>query len=127
MTPNYRHSGNVEHRSSLGATQDLFLSIITRFVRLVTSILDAIRSIWSRSKNIFVSFPIRQKLSIIIGLIVITVILVLSLIFQATEKRILTSKIEEICRLSVHYLASDIRDNLLLGEKDPHQLSGIKE
>lgn len=60
-------------------------------------------------------------------MIVIVVISVLSLIFQQTEKRLLTSKIEEICRLSVHYLASDIRDNLLLGEQAPHLLSGIKE
>ncbi len=127
MTPDLRHPGSYKQRSSLGEIQNAFLLLITRFVRLFTGVGHIIRSIWSRSKNIFVSFPIRQKLSIIIGLIVIIVILVLSLIFQATEKRILTSKIEEICRLSVHYLASDIRDNLLLGENDPHQLSGIKE
>jgi len=110
------------------SNQSNILWVIARkFISFFLMITNFARAAWSRSKNLFISFPIKQKLSIIIGLIVIIVIVVLSLIFQQTEKRILTSKIEEICKLSVHYLASDIRDNLLLGEQDAHQLIGIKE
>lgn len=122
MIMNSRKQEKSTDRSTLSRPQDILLLILTKFIGFFLNIRNIIQGIWTRSKNLFISFPIKQKLSIIIGLIVIIVIIVLSLIFQQTEKRILTSKIEEICNLSVHYLASDIKDNLLLD-----QLSEIKE
>lgn len=76
------------------------------------------KSAWTVTKNSFNSFPIKQKLSIIIGSIVFVVIIVLSLIFQQTEKKLLHSKLQEICNLSVQYLSYVIQENLLLGEYD---------
>ncbi len=127
MALNSPKQGKIANRATLSRPQDMLLFIMTKIVSFFIAIKNVVQAIWARSKNSFISFPIKEKLSIIIGLIVIIVIFVLSLIFQQTEKRILTSKIEEICNLSVHYLASDIRDNLLLGEQDAHQLMGIKE
>ncbi|OQX95931.1 hypothetical protein B6I21_02860 [candidate division KSB1 bacterium 4572_119] len=75
-------------------------------------------------KNLFVSFSLRRKLSIIIGSVVFVVIVVLSLIFQQTEKGLLESKLEEICNLTVQYLSSyDIKDNLLMEKYDEIKLS----
>ncbi len=65
-------------------------------------------------QELFISFSIRIKLSIILVLIVIFVILTLSLIFQQSEERLLKSKLEDICNLSVRYLSYDIKDKLLL-------------
>ncbi|OQX83769.1 hypothetical protein B6D60_10075 [candidate division KSB1 bacterium 4484_87] len=81
-------------------------------------------SIYAYLKNQFVSFPLRRKLSIIIGGVVFIVIVVLSLIFQQTEKRLLKSKLEEICNLTVQYLSSwDIKDNLLMDNYDDIKVS----
>lgn len=127
MIVNHKKRNKFTYKSILSHPQDFLLLILTTIIKTFLTIKDFINSIWKHSKDLFISFPIKQKLSIIIGLIVVIVIFVLSLIFQQTEKRLLTSKIEEICNLSVHYLASDIKDNLLLGENDPHRLSEIKE
>ncbi|MBD3287311.1 HAMP domain-containing protein [candidate division KSB1 bacterium] len=70
--------------------------------------------LWRFCKEIFLTFPIRIKLSIILVLIVASVIIILSIIFQQSEKRILKDKLEEICNLSVRYLSYDIKDRLLL-------------
>ncbi len=81
-------------------------------------------SYYAYLKNQFVSFPLRRKLSIIIGGVVFIVIVVLSLIFQQTEKRLLESKLEEICNLTVQYLSSyDIKDNLLMNNYDEIKIS----
>ena len=69
-------------------------------------------------KEIFISIPIRRKLSIILLLIVIFVVAILSIIFQQSEERILKSKLKEICNLSVKYLSYDIKDKLLLNKYD---------
>ena len=124
---NFEKKSKISGKSNLTRLQDILLLILTKFVSWLLIIKNFAQTIWIRSRELFISFPIRRKLSIIIGLIVIVVIFVLSLIFQQTEKRVITSKIEEICNLSVHYLASDIKDNLLLGEKSPNQLDEIKE
>ncbi len=127
MIVNSQKQPKISTKSNLTWLQEVLLLITTKTISWFLNIKNFAKSIWRRSKDLFISFPIKRKLSIIIGLIVVVVIFVLSLIFQQTEKRVLTSKIEEICNLSVHYLASDIKDNLLLGEKSPHQLSEIKE
>ena len=127
MIVNSRNQDNSIPKSTLNRSYDILLLILIKLISFFVNIKNFARSIWTRSKDLFISFPIKRKLSIIIGLIVVIVIFVLSLIFQQTEKRVLTSKIEEICNLSVHYLASDIEDNLLLGENDPHKLNEIKE
>lgn len=126
MADNFKKQSIYTHRSNLNRLQDIVVIILTNVISSLLKIKNFAKSIWTRSKDLFISFPIKRKLSIIIGLIVIVVILVLSLIFQQTEKRVLTSKIEEICNLSVYYLAYDIEDNLLLGENDPSKLNEIK-
>ena len=127
MIVNSQKQQKISNKSNLTRLQDVLLLIATKTISWFLNIKNFTQSIWTRSRDLFISFPIKRKLSIIIGIIVVVVIFVLSLIFQQTEKRVLTSKIEEICNLSVHYLASGIKDNLLLGEKSPHQLSEIKE
>ncbi len=86
------------------ANLDIFLQNFKR--NAVTS--------WRFCKDIFLSFPIRKKLSIILVVIVTSVILILSIIFQKSEERILKDKLKEICNLSVRYLSYDIKDRLLL-------------
>ena len=127
MMKNSRKQDNITNKTTLGRPQNLLLLIFARVINFFLSLKNFAHSVWTHSRELFISFPIKRKLSIIIGLIVIIVIFVLSLIFQQTEKRILTSKIEDICKLSVHYLAYDIEDNLLLGESDPHKINEIKE
>ena len=122
-----RNTDKFKNKSALSRSQNFFISISTQIIRFFLNIKNLALNVWTRSKDLFISFPIKRKLSIIIGVIVVIVIFVLSLIFQQTEKRVLRSKIEEICNLSVHYLASDIEDNLLLGEKNPPKLDEIKE
>jgi len=106
-------------------------SFINGFIALVRKGVDKMASffqmIWNAAKDLFISFPIKRKLSIIIGLIVIFVIVVITIIFQQTENRLLRSKLQEINKLSVQYLSYDIKENLLLGELDTSELNKIKE
>ncbi len=98
-------------------TADVISEFFDSFKKMIQSFLVY-------SKELFVSFPIRRKLSIIIGGVVFIVILVLSLIFQQTERRLLRAKLEEICNLTLQYLSSyEIKDNLLMGEYDEIKLS----
>ena len=80
MTLNSRKPNKFTDRSTLSRPQDMLLLILTKFVSMLLTIKNVVQAIWTRSKNSFISFPIKQKLSIIIGLIVIVVIFVLSLI-----------------------------------------------
>ncbi len=114
---------------------NLDLSYIQHFVNSILLFLQKsfqklksfIQLTWNNAKDLFISFPIKRKLSIIIGLIVIFVIFVITIIFQQTENRLLKSKLEEINNLSVQYLSYDIKENLLLGELDDSELNKIKE
>ncbi|MBN2009395.1 HAMP domain-containing protein [candidate division KSB1 bacterium] len=70
--------------------------------------------LWERGNDVFGSFPIRRKLSIILVMIVTIVIAIITTIFQQSEERLLKSKLEDVCTLSVRYLSYDIKDKLLL-------------
>ena len=109
-----------------------YKQFFSKFSRSIPSILKKeflklerkIESFWKYLKELFFSFPLRRKLSIIIGGVVSIVIVVLSLIFQQTEKRLLESNLDEICNLTVQYLSSyDIKDNLLMENYDEIKLS----
>ena len=101
-----------------------FFSITSRVKQSLNYLKKQIFSLWYYLEDLFVSFPLRRKLSIIIGSVVFIVILVISLIFQQSEKRLLKSKLEEICNLTVQYLSSyDIKDNLLMRNYDEIKLS----
>ena len=95
-----------------------FLKILQKSVDSLEIFLENFKkntvTFWRFCKDIFLSFPIRKKLSIILVVIVTSVILILSIIFQKSEERILKNKLEEICNLSVRYLSYDIKDRLLL-------------
>jgi len=85
---------------------------------------DILSTLWMFFKELFISFPISRKLAIIIGGVVIIVVLVLSLIFQQAEKRLLESKLDEMCNLTVQYLSSyEVKDNLLMKDYDGVKLS----
>jgi len=88
---------------------------INSFLRHLTRWLP---DFWIFCKDVFKSFPIRLKLTIILVLIVIFVVTTLSIIFQQSEVRILKTKLKEICNLSVKYLSYDIKDKLLLTKYD---------
>ena len=75
---------------------------------------DSFSNLRNLAKEAFISFSIRRKLIIILLSVVIFVIAIMSFIFQHNEERILKSKLEEICNLSVRYLSLDIKEKLLL-------------
>ncbi len=91
---------------------------------ILLNIKAKISSVWNYFKALFISFPLKRKLSIIIGGVVFLVIVIISLIFQQTEKRLLQSKLDEIGNLTVQSLSSyDIKDNLLMKNYDEIKLS----
>lgn len=115
---NIRRQQHYTARSRTKRLKDILLFPIRSMAAVIKQLGSLWRRLWTRSRDLFISFPIKQKLTIIIGLIVITVILVLSFIFEQTEKQLLQSKLEEICNLSVQYLSYVIREDLLLGKYD---------
>ena len=118
MATNLRRHHRYTPKSNVSRIKNIVFFPIVSFISLLTKVKKLFQLIWTRSKDLFISFPIKRKLSIIIALIVITVIFVLSLIFQQTEKQLLQSKLEEICNLSVQYLSYVIREDLLLEKFD---------
>lgn len=88
--------------------------VFSSIKNVLQKILNSFRDFGDFWREMFISFPIRKKLSIILVLIVIFVITVLSIIFQQSEERLLKAKLQDICNLSVKYLSYDIKDKLLL-------------
>jgi class 3 adenylate cyclase len=91
------------------------------FHRIKSTLLEffvSLSKLWSGWSNKILSFPIKRKLSIILVLVVIFVVTVLSIIFQQSQKRLLQTKLKDICNLSVRFLSYDIKDRLLLKRYD---------
>jgi len=118
MTANFKKQKNHTLKSNFSSLQNITLPNMKKVITFFFMFRNLAKSIWIHLRELFISFPIKRKLSIIIGLIVVIVIFVLSVIFQQTEKRLLNSKLEEICNLTVQYLAYDIKENLLFEKYD---------
>jgi len=71
----------------------------------------------ARLNFLFQSFPIRVKLSLIMGAVVISVVITLSLIVFQSEKRLLRERLDELCDVSVKSLSTLIKGNLLTGKE----------
>ena len=100
------------------------LLIISKIKIAAKGVAETLTTFWVFLKELFISFPIRRKLSIIIGAVVIIVIVVISLIFHQTEKRLLETKLDEMCNLTVQYLSSfEVKDNLLMQDYDAIKLT----
>lgn len=113
-----------EFKNWLNLISKYSTKILSRLKKILLDIQEKIQSVWRFFTALFISFSLRRKLSIIIGGVVFLVIVVISLIFQQTEKRLLQSKLDEICNLTVQYLSSyDIKDNLLMKNYDEIKLS----
>jgi len=106
------------YRKSKIVTQNFISSIrknsVYNIFLVISKITQLFSNIWSFFKEIFSSFSIRKKLSIILVLIVIFVISTLSIIFQQSEKRILKAKLQDICNLSIKYLSHNTKEWLLV-------------
>jgi len=99
-------------------------NLLLKIKKGINKTTETLSSLWLFFKDLFISFPISRKLSIIMGGVVVVVVIVLSLIFQQTEKRLLESKLDEMCNLTVQYLSSyEIKDNLLMGKYEEIKVS----
>ncbi|MBC8185545.1 adenylate/guanylate cyclase domain-containing protein [candidate division KSB1 bacterium] len=115
---------NPDIREKIKASLSFLLLFISKIKKGTIAVVETLTTFWVFLKELFISFPIRRKLSIIIGAVVIIVIVVMSLIFQQTEKRLLESKLDEMCNLTVQYLSSfEVKDNLLMQDYDAIKLS----
>jgi adenylate cyclase len=82
-----------------------------RFRRIVSSIRD-------KCLEIFNFLPIRVKLSLIIGSIVVSVIVVFGVIVLHSQKVALMERMTQVCNVLIQNLAETVKGNLLLGEND---------
>lgn len=72
-------------------------------------------------RNFYQSLSLRQKFTILIGMITLIIIISLSLAVLEAEKYVLRERVEEICRVSVQNLSSVAKDNLLTDRYVPIQ------
>ena len=66
----------------------------------------------------YASLPIRDKLIIIIGILVIGMFSILSFTFFQNGKRILNERLSQTCELSLQHVSKSIKDDLLLYYKN---------
>ncbi|RPI02575.1 MAG: HAMP domain-containing protein [Calditrichaeota bacterium] len=76
------------------------------------------RGIKSKIKWRFASLPIRNKLIIIFGILVIGLISILSFTLIQNGKRLLTERLAQSCELSLQHVSQNIKDDLLIYYKN---------
>ena len=81
-------------------------------------IFQRVSSIWANCIEIFKFLPIRFKLSLIIGAIVISVIVVFGLIVLQSQKVALMKRMTQVCNVLIKSLSETVKGDLLLGEND---------
>lgn len=95
----------------------------------ISNVLTSLRLFYQRLAALFVrvkkhlkwryaSLPIRDKLIIIIGILVIGMLSILSFTFFQNGKRILNERLAQSCELSLQHVSKSIRDDLLLYYKN---------
>lgn len=102
------------------ATGNRFTFYLKKIIRKSRFILTYI---WVKSLDVFKFLPIRFKLSLIIGSIVIIVVMVFSLILLQRQKSALRSRMIEVSEILVKNFAEPLKDDLLLGKHDNVQVA----
>ena len=74
--------------------------------------MENIRALKKNIKWRFASLPIRDKLIIIIGVLVISMLATLSFTFSHNGKRILSERLNQTCQLSLRHVSRSIKDIL---------------
>ncbi len=77
-----------------------------------------LRAVWNKSIEIFKFLPIRFKLSLIIGGIVVLVMAVFSLIVLQSQRIALMQRMTQVCNVLIQNLAESVKGDLLLGNND---------
>ncbi|MFQ5864585.1 MAG: adenylate/guanylate cyclase domain-containing protein [bacterium] len=77
-----------------------------------------ISSLWQKSVEIFKFLPIRFKLSLIIGTIVVFVVTTFGLIVLHSQKVALMNSVTQVCNALIQGLSENVKGDLLLGEYD---------
>jgi adenylate cyclase len=77
-----------------------------------------LRAVWNKSIDIFKFLPIRFKLSLIIGGIVVLVIAAFSLIVLQSQRIALMQRMTQVCNVLIQNLAESVKGDLLLGNND---------
>jgi adenylate cyclase len=83
------------------------------FKRLTEQILQFFNKVKRQLKWRFASLPIREKLIIIIGVIVIGMLSILSMTFFQNGRRILQTRLSETCELSLQHVSTNIKSHLI--------------
>lgn len=103
------------------------LASIVRFCKSVgSSILNLYQGLKKQFKWRFASLPIRDKLIIITGILVIGMLSILSFTFFKNGKKILDERLAQTCDLSLRHVSQAIKDDLLLyynSDFDPNKRS----
>ncbi|MFQ5639449.1 MAG: adenylate/guanylate cyclase domain-containing protein [bacterium] len=76
------------------------------------------RKMWRSSIEIFKFLPIRFKLSLIIGAIVVIVMSVFSLFVLRNQKIALMNRMNQVCNVLIQNLAESVKEGLLLDKKE---------
>lgn len=74
--------------------------------------------LWRNCVEIFRFLPIRFKLSLIIGAIVVLVVTAFGLIVLQSQKVALMNRMTQVCNVLIQNLSENVRGDLLLGEYD---------
>ncbi len=74
--------------------------------------------LWHKGVELFKFLPIRFKLSLIIGSIVVAVILVFSIFVIQSQKITLMNRMTQVCEVLIQSLAETVKGDLITGEKE---------
>lgn len=87
-------------------------------IRLLRRFQTFIYWAWRRAVELFKFLPIRFKLSLIIGSIVVLVVFVFGIIVLQSQKIALMQRMAQVCNVLVQNLSESAKGDLLLGKND---------
>ncbi len=79
------------------------------------------RRTWAAGVELFKFLPIRFKLSLIIGAIVVSVVTIFSLVILHSQKRALMNRMTQVCNVLVQNLAESVKGHLM--EHDDYEVT----
>lgn len=103
---------SISEKSGIRAVKQSFIkSTLLKFHRVLSSI-------WSFCVERFQFLPIRIKLSLIIGSVVVLVLTVFSLIILQSQRVALMKRMTQVCNVLIRNLSETAKGDLLLGKND---------
>lgn len=109
------HSNNHAETNSSDSSRNR----VWHFLQLVYWQFDRIvQSFWHKCVEIFKFLPIRVKLSLILGVLVVSVIAVFGFTVLQSQKAALMSRMNQVCNVLLQSLAETVKGDLLLGQDD---------